>query len=127
MAGGYMGRIGFIDLSTGEIKEEKLEEMLARDFIGGYGLGVRMLFERQKKGIDPLGPENILGFYHRPFNRDQNALQRALHNGVQVTIDRGLGRCEFGWVFRWRNEIGGLGCHFYLRHCRCTGISSGNR
>ena len=25
MADGYMGRIGFVDLSTGEIREEKIE------------------------------------------------------------------------------------------------------
>ena len=67
MTGGYRGRIGFVDLSTGEIKEERLDEKLARDFIGGYGLGVRVLFERQKGGVDPLGPENILGFTAGPL------------------------------------------------------------
>ena len=67
MTGGYQGKIGFVDLSKGEIREEKLDETLARDFIGGYGLGVRILFERQKKGIDPLGPGNILGFTTGPL------------------------------------------------------------
>jgi len=67
LTGGYAGRIGFVNLSTGEIKEEKLDEKLTRDFIGGYGLGVRVLFERQKAGVDPLGPENILGFTTGPL------------------------------------------------------------
>ncbi len=67
MAGGYMGRIGFVDLSSGEVKEEKLDEKMARDFIGGYGLGARILFERQKGGVDPLGPDNILGFTTGPL------------------------------------------------------------
>ena len=67
MADGYMGRIGFVDLASGEIREEKLDPALARDYIGGYGLGVRVLFENQKKGIDPLGPENILGFTTGPL------------------------------------------------------------
>ena len=67
MTGGYAGRLGFVNLSTGEIKEEKLDEKMARDFIGGYGLGVRILFERQKAGVDPLGPENILGFVTGPL------------------------------------------------------------
>ena len=67
MNGGYAGRIGFVNLSTGEVKEEKLDEKLARDFIGGYGLGVRVLLERQKAGVDPLGPENILGFITGPL------------------------------------------------------------
>jgi aldehyde:ferredoxin oxidoreductase len=67
VVGGYRGRIGFIDLEKGEIREEKLDETIARRFIGGYGLGVRILFERQKKGIDPLGPENILGLTTGPL------------------------------------------------------------
>jgi len=40
MSGGYTGRMGFVDLATGEVREEQLDENLARDFIGGYGLGV---------------------------------------------------------------------------------------
>jgi aldehyde:ferredoxin oxidoreductase len=62
MAGGYMGKIGFVDVGTGEIRIQKLDETMIREFIGGYGIGVRILFEHQKKGADPLGPENILGF-----------------------------------------------------------------
>ena len=67
MTGGYAGKIGFVDLTTGEIKTEKLDEKFARDFIGGQGLGVRILFEHQKKGIEPLGPESYLGFTTGPL------------------------------------------------------------
>ncbi|MCP4625149.1 MAG: aldehyde ferredoxin oxidoreductase family protein [bacterium] len=67
MAGGYAGKIAFVDLTNGEIQTETLDENLARDFIGGHGLGARILFERQKKGVDPLGPENILGFTTGPL------------------------------------------------------------
>ena len=71
MSGGYTGRMGFVDLSTGEVREEQLDENLARDFIGGYGLGVRILYERQKGGVNPLGPENILGFTTGPLTGTQ--------------------------------------------------------
>ena len=67
MTGGYVGRIGFVDLTTGDAKEERLDEDVARSFIGGYGLGVRVMFERQKAGCDALGPENILGFVTGPL------------------------------------------------------------
>jgi aldehyde:ferredoxin oxidoreductase len=67
MTGGYAGKMGFVDLTTGEIKVETLDEGLARDFIGGQGIGARILFERQKKGIDPLGPESYLGFTTGPL------------------------------------------------------------
>ena len=66
MARGYMGKILFVNLSTGELKDEVLEEKLCRDFIGGYGIGARIIYGRQKPGVDPLGPENILGFMTCP-------------------------------------------------------------
>ena len=62
MAGGYMGKIAFVDLTSSEIRTQDFDEALVRKYLGGYGLGVRILFEYQKKGVDPLGPENILGF-----------------------------------------------------------------
>jgi aldehyde:ferredoxin oxidoreductase len=67
MAGGYMGKILFVDLSTQELQQETLDEKMCRDFIGGYGIGARMLYSRQKAGVDPLGPENILGFISGPL------------------------------------------------------------
>jgi len=67
MAGGYMGKILFVNLSTRKIKIEIPEESLYRDFIGGYGIGARILYDRMKPGVDPLGPENILGLITGPF------------------------------------------------------------
>jgi len=67
MAGGYAGKIAFVDLTKGDVQTETLDENLARDFIGGQGLAARILFERQKKGVDPLGPENMLGFTTGPL------------------------------------------------------------
>ena len=57
---GYTGKMLFVDLSTGEMNEETPDESLYRDFIGGYGVGARILYSRMKGGVHPLGPENIL-------------------------------------------------------------------
>ncbi len=59
---GYAGKLLFVDLSTGSIREEALKEEDARNFIGGYGLGAKVLFDMVKPGADPLGPENVVGF-----------------------------------------------------------------
>ena len=58
---GYAGKTLWVDLSRGKLEDEALDEGLCRQFIGGYGLGARILFSRQKAGVDPLGPNNILG------------------------------------------------------------------
>jgi len=67
VARGYMGKILWADLSRGELKDEVLDEKLCREFIGGYGIGARLIYSRQKPGVDPLGPENILGFMTGPL------------------------------------------------------------
>ena len=64
---GYMGKLLFVDLSTGESSVETLDEQVCRDFLGGYGLGARILYERMPAGVDPLGPDNLLGFVTGPF------------------------------------------------------------
>jgi aldehyde:ferredoxin oxidoreductase len=67
MFNGYVGMILFVDLSAPTIREEPLDEKICRDFIGGYGIGARILYSRQKSGINPLGPENVLGFITGPL------------------------------------------------------------
>jgi aldehyde:ferredoxin oxidoreductase len=67
MARGYMGKMLFVDLSKNELRDEVLDEEFCRQFIGGYGIGARIIFSRQKAGVDPLGPDNILGILSGPF------------------------------------------------------------
>ena len=67
MVGGYMGKVLFVDLSSGAIRQEALDDKTCRDFIGGYGLGVHFLYSRQQGGVDALGPENTLGLISGPF------------------------------------------------------------
>ncbi len=67
MTGGYLGKLLFVDLSRGQITEETPGENLYRDFIGGYGVGARILYSRQKGGVDALGPENMLGVMTGPL------------------------------------------------------------
>ncbi len=64
---GYIGKMLFVDLSDGTIRQEELSEDLARNFIGGYGIGARILYDRMKAGADPLGPDNIFGLGTGPL------------------------------------------------------------
>ncbi len=61
MAHGFMGKMLFVDLSKKKLKDEELDEKTARHYLGGFGLGAKVLFERQKPGVDPLGPDAMLG------------------------------------------------------------------
>ena len=67
MVAAYNGKVLFVDLSSKSTEEKILPEEIYRDFIGGQGLGVRVLYEFMKPKADPLGPENILGFVTGPL------------------------------------------------------------
>lgn len=66
VAGGYMGRLLWVDLSEGHIQELPLQPETCRDFVGGYGLGARVIYSRQKPGGEALGHESILGLLTGP-------------------------------------------------------------
>jgi aldehyde:ferredoxin oxidoreductase len=71
MANGYMGKILWVDLTKGTLKDEALGEKLCRNYIGGYGLGAKIIFDRQKAGVDPLGSEAIFGLVTGPYSGTQ--------------------------------------------------------
>jgi len=67
MAGGYMGKLLWVDLTQGKMWDEPLNEQDCQDYLGGYGIGAKILFERMPAGVDPLGPEAILGVLTGPL------------------------------------------------------------
>jgi aldehyde:ferredoxin oxidoreductase len=67
MPSGYTGKLLWVNLTNGEIKVETPDESLYRNYVGGYGLGARLLYNRMKAGADALGPDNILGFIPGPL------------------------------------------------------------
>lgn len=64
---GYHGRILDLNLSSGEMKEEKPDPKMLRQYIGGSGLGARLLMDNTDGDTDPLGPGNILIFATGPL------------------------------------------------------------
>jgi aldehyde:ferredoxin oxidoreductase len=64
--GGYADRVARIDLTTGEVKYEGLNEEEARKYIGSRGLGVKYVFDNGPQ-VDPLSPENIICFLVGPL------------------------------------------------------------
>ncbi len=64
---GYAGRILRLDLTSRTYKEEPLREDLAQEYIGGEGIGARILWEELKPGIDPFSSENKLIFAVGPL------------------------------------------------------------
>jgi len=57
---GYAGRIMEINLNTGKVDIVPLNEDYAKKYIGGIGLGIRLLCDYSKQGTDPFDPDNPL-------------------------------------------------------------------
>ena len=117
MAQGYMGKILMVNLSRNELKDEILNEELCRQFIGGYGIGARILFSCQKAGVDPLGPDNTLGILTGPFSGTQ-----ALGGYRYVVVGKspltgGWGDANAGGYFGPQMKFAGYDAVFF------TGIS----
>ncbi len=62
MSGAYIGKYAVVDLTSGSTETVELPDKFYQKFLGGYGLGVAIITERQKAGIDALSPEAHLGF-----------------------------------------------------------------
>ena len=64
--GGYANKVARINLTTGEVNYEGINEEWALKYIGARGLGVRYVLENGPE-VDPLGPDNLLCFMNGPL------------------------------------------------------------
>jgi len=62
MSNGYMGKILHINLTDRTVEERIIEESTYKRYLSGTGLGAYYLFNHMAENVDPLGPENMIGF-----------------------------------------------------------------
>lgn len=80
----YTGRILRVDLTKGEISEEQFDPEYLRKFVGGTGLGVKILYDEVPPGVEPFDPENRLIFASGPLGGT-----RAPGSGTYAVVTRG--------------------------------------
>ena len=64
----YTKRILHVDLSTGKTEIEPLKEDMAKKYIGGIGLAMRLWHDNSKAGVDPFSPQNPIIFATGPLS-----------------------------------------------------------
>ena len=62
-----MGKLLYADLTKGRTREEPLDDDFLLKYLGGYGIGARLLYDLIPAGADPLGPENVFGLITGPL------------------------------------------------------------
>lgn len=65
--GGFFGKILRVNLSHGSITTSTLPEDFAIHYLGGRGIGARILYDENPPHIDPYSPENRLIFFTSPL------------------------------------------------------------
>ena len=63
MTKGIFGKVLWVDLSDESFKEEEIPEKLYRQYLGGYGLACKLIYDNMKPKADALGPDSIFGFF----------------------------------------------------------------
>jgi aldehyde:ferredoxin oxidoreductase len=64
---GVCGRLLEIDLSNGKTKERAVSDDMVAKYMGGRGLGARLLFDMLPAKTRPLSPQNVLFFLTGPL------------------------------------------------------------
>jgi len=67
MGGNDILKVIKVNLSDGSTEERTIDNKMMEDFIGGRGLGIRLLYEENPPKVDPLGEENRLIFIVGPY------------------------------------------------------------
>ena len=64
---GLNNKILEVDLNHDKLNEVHIPEQILLDYIGGRGLGVKLLSDKLRPNLNPLDPENLLIFATGPF------------------------------------------------------------
>lgn len=114
MTGGYMSKVPWVDLSSGKIEIEEINEATYRKYIGGYGIGAKLIYERQKPGVAPLSPQNILGFFAGPLTGTQAIISSRFTVMGKSPLTGGWGDANCGGYFGPHMKFAGIDGVFFV-------------
>jgi len=97
MADGYAGKILKVNLSEESIKSEPLSDDL-KEYIGGLGIGTKIVYDLTPKNCDPLSPDNVLVLMTGPLTG--NTVMSGRHEVISkspLTGIMGFASCGGFW------------------------------
>lgn len=97
--GGYHGRLLRVNLTDKSIIKEDISEQLLYDFIGGRGLGTKLLYDEVPAGTKPLSPDNKLYYVTGPFNGTGATTSSRFSAVSKSPLSETVGACNSGGHF----------------------------
>lgn len=96
---GYAGKILRVDLTEGKTWVEEKPESFYRRYLGGNGFVAYYLLHEMPKGVDPLGPDNLLVFAGGTFTGLPIAGAGRSTVGAKSPLTNGYGSADVGGFF----------------------------
>ncbi|MCD4833685.1 MAG: aldehyde ferredoxin oxidoreductase family protein [Bacteroidales bacterium] len=97
--GGYHNKLLRINLTDHSYKIEEIAEEILLKYIGGRGLGVKLLFDELPAKVDPLSPENKLLFVTAPLHGSNAATASRFSVVCKSPLTGGIGEGSSGGHF----------------------------
>lgn len=96
---GYNGKILRVNLTSGAITVDNLDEKFCRKYVGGAGFNTYFMMKELKPGIDPLGPENKMFFMMGPMTGLPVSGSGRNCVSAKSPLTNGYGKSEVGGFF----------------------------
>ncbi|HJV36115.1 aldehyde ferredoxin oxidoreductase family protein [Geomonas sp.] len=103
---GWTGKILKVDLTTGHCRREEIPTELLHAYLGGRGLGVRLM--RDHFRLDPCDPEMPLIFAVGPLCGTASPTSARLSCVTRSPLTGTIYDCSAGGRFAWRLKAAGL-------------------
>lgn len=103
---GWNGALLHVDLSAGELRRESISPDLLRHYLGGRGLGVRLLRETHR--LDPFHPEMPVIFAAGPLCGTPAPTSARLAVVSRSPLTGTVYDCSAGGRFAWRLKAAGI-------------------
>jgi aldehyde:ferredoxin oxidoreductase len=92
-------KIAYIDLTSGKIETKPIPLEARKRFLGGRGLDAYLLYNHTQKGVNPLGPRNVLIVSGGILTATCASATARTHVMAKSPLTNLLGSCNMGGFF----------------------------
>jgi len=105
---GWSGKLLWVNLSKNEAKTIDYPREWAKEYLGGRGLAIRLLWEYNPPQVDPFSPENLLVFSIGPLTGLPLPSSGKLQVASKSPLTGGYGDGNIGTIFSVEMRKAGL-------------------
>ena len=96
---GYAGNVLYVDLTKKKFSKEPLDPELVNNFLGGYGINLKLAHELISPAVDPIASENKIIIGAGPFVGTHIPGGAKVHITTKYPINGAFSRASGGGAF----------------------------